>query len=342
MNRVPVLAAAAVALALFGALDGAPAQDQAPSNRLEEFGQDTSRFFGRLFGQEQGQPAGPVVTAQMSGPDLIVRLDRLENQIRQLTGAIEQLQHRNQQLEQQMLRLQGQGGGAAPAVAPPGVPARPGDPRPRSDVFDPAAQPSAPGAPRPLGSIIADEGDDGGAIGAPGGRAAGAPLDLGTLSGQAAADPALRQGPAPDVPGPRAPAGAQLTMAPSQTPRDEYDLAYGYILRKDYALAENSLRAFLKKYPNDRLAPEAQYWLGESLFQRQQYRDAAEAFLTVSTKHEGAAKAPEALLRLGQSLAALNEKEAACATLGEIVRKYPRASTAVKQGVEREQKRVRC
>ena len=32
----------------------------------------------------------------------------------------------------------------------------------------------------------------------------------------------------------------------------------------------------------------------------------------------------------------------ACATLGEVGRKYPRASGSVKQGVEREQKRVRC
>jgi TolA-binding protein len=78
------------------------------------------------------------------------------------------------------------------------------------------------------------------------------------------------------------------------------------------------------------------------MFQRQRYRDSAEAFLTVSTKHESIAKAPDALLRLGQSLAALGEKEAACASLGEVLRKFPRASAAVKQGVEREQKRVHC
>ena len=90
------------------------------------------------------------------------------------------------------------------------------------------------------------------------------------------------------------------------------------------------------------MAPEAQYWLGESLFQRQNYRDAAESFLNVSTKYESTARAPDALLRLGQSLAALGEKEAACASLGEVLRKYPRAALGVRQGVEREQKRVGC
>jgi tol-pal system protein YbgF len=131
-------------------------------------------------------------------------------------------------------------------------------------------------------------------------------------------------------------------LPPSATPKDEYDLAYGYLLRKDYALAEESFRGFVRKYPNDRLVADANYWLGESLFQRQRYRDAAESFLTVSTKYEKSAKAPDSLLRLGQSLAALREKEAACATFVEIARKYPRASPSVKQGVEREQKRAGC
>jgi tol-pal system protein YbgF len=170
------------------------------------------------------------------------------------------------------------------------------------------------------------------------------------LAGAAANDPGLappsqQQGGALPAPPPRNPnaTGALATVSPpSQTPRDEYDLAYGYVLRKDYALAEQQFRSFVSKYPTDRMAPDALYWLGESLFQRQRYRDAAESFLTVSTKHETTGKAPDALLRLGQSLAALGEKDTACATLGEVSRKYPRASLSVKQGVEREQKRVRC
>ena len=119
-------------------------------------------------------------------------------------------------------------------------------------------------------------------------------------------------------------------------------MAYGYVLHKDFTLAVQTFRDFLRKYPSDRLAPEAQYWLGESLFQEKQYRDAAESFLTVSTKYENTARAPDALLRLGQSLAALGEKEAACASLGEVLRKYPRAPLNVKQSVDREQKRTHC
>ena len=125
--------------------------------------------------------------------------------------------------------------------------------------------------------------------------------------------------------------------------KDEYDLGLRLCAcTRTTRSAADTFRDFLHKYPSDRLAPEAQYWLGESLFQQQQYRDAAESFLAVSTKYETTARAPEALLRLGQSLAALGEKEAACASLGEVLRKYPRASQSVKQSVEREQKRAHC
>jgi tol-pal system protein YbgF len=316
--------------------------------------------------------------AQDSTSELLTRLDRLESAIRQLTGTMEQLQYRNQQLEQQVRRLQEGGEGRsdparpAPAARPsaqysPPPPASGGptggatasieQAAPQSgrrvDVFDPALNPNAPGAPRALGSSTsANEppplherppGADAGNGPVP--RAAGAPLNLSTLSTpqQGGTSGASELPPPPPRNSSATGAGTmQATLPPGNTAKDEYDLAYGYVMHKDYALAADTFRTFLRQYPSDRLAPEAQYWLGESLFQQQQYRDAAESFLAVSTKYETTARAPEALFRLGQSLAALGEKEAACASLGEVLRKYPRASQNVKQSVEREQRRDHC
>ncbi|HEY7230487.1 MAG TPA: tol-pal system protein YbgF [Pseudolabrys sp.] len=322
----------------------------------------------------QQAPAGRV--SQSDPGDLSVRLDRMENALRQLTGTIEQLQYRNQQLEMQLKRMQddseyrfqqlGSKGSAPPPAqsspmnsgnAPGGTPPNPGR---RSDVFDPSQHPNAPGAPRVLGNqatiAVPEQGGDNGPVGAPGGRAAGAPLDLSTVAGNndspsptagAVASAAGAPVPAQQMPPPQvrkiAPAGQQLaTLPPSASPKDEYDMAYGYVLHKDYSLAEQAFRDFLKKYPNENLVPDANYWLGESLFQQQRYRDAAESFLSVSTKYEHSGKAPDALLRLGQSLAAMNQKEAACATLAEVARKYPRASSGVKRGAAQEQKRAHC
>jgi len=310
---------------------------------------------GRMFGQKGQQTTGQ---DESEGPttDQVLRIERLETQIRQMTGQMEQLQYRNQQLENQ-LRTMGVNPGAQPAQSQPGVrppvqaaplPAAPPPPAAtgrRSDVFDPSQNPNAPGAPRTLGGpqnepppvITADT-----PVGAPGGRRAGAPLDLSTLSAEPGASP--EAGPLPPPPSRNLSAtGAVAAVAPpSETPKDSYDLAYGYVLHKDYALAEDGFQAFLKKYPTDRRAADAEFWLGESLFQRQRYDAAAQAFLDLSTKHKDHAKAPEALLRLAQSLAAMKQKEMSCATLAEVGRKYPKASATVKQGVEREQKRVRC
>jgi len=337
-----------------------------PLGFLNEMFGNSDRFSSPGHPQAPSQPSAPVQppsatqperVAQVPGGELTMRLDRLEAQIRQLTGAIEQLQYRNQQLEAQLRRLQGTEGPARPAVTPSPVapPAAAPPPARRGDVFDPAQNPNAPGAPRVLGTIPSGgaaqpdqqfEPDD--AVGAPGGRAAGAPLDLSTMAGAATNPPSPRGAPSseplpPPPPRTLSSTGAQVaTLPPSDSPKDTFDLGYGYILRKDYALAEEAFRNFLRRFPGDRLVPDAHYWFGESLFQRQRYRDAAEAFLNVSTKYETNARAPDALLRLGQSLAAMGEREAACASLAEVLRKYPRASVAVRQGVDREQKRARC
>jgi tol-pal system protein YbgF len=310
----------------------------------------------------------PHALAQSDDVDPETRIQQLEAQLRQLTGQNEELQYRNRQLEDRLRQLQGGAqaapGGPLPAVQPnmaalppaqpnpayrqptaqpgydnqiaapapivqdePGAPPAPG--RRRGDAFDPNQNPNAPGAPRALGGgqlPIANEAP----VGAPGGRGAGEPLDLGSRD------------PGGAVP-PGGAAGTTLaTLPPSATPRDEFDLGIGYMQRKDYALAEQTMRNFAQKYPSDPLLADSQYWLGESFFQRQQYRDAAESFLSVTTKFDKSAKAPDALLRLGQSLAALKEKEAACAAFGEVTRKYPRASAGVKTAVDREQKRVKC
>jgi tol-pal system protein YbgF len=307
--------------------------------------------------------------AQSDDIDPEVRIQQLESQLRQLTGQNEELQHRNRQLEEQLRLLQGGAQAAAagqPVVAQPNTAAMPpvqlapnyrppggyesqvaapaqiaqepaGAPRPgrRGDAFDPTQNPNAPGAPRALGGgplpIPAEA-----PIGAPGGRGAGEPLDLANAGGPGAS--------VLPPPPPRNPngTGALTTLPPSASPRDEFDLGVGYIQRKDYALAEETMRNFARKYPSDPLMADAQFWLGESFFQRQLYRDAAESFLAVTTKFDRSAKAPDALLRLGQSLAALKEKEAACAAFGEVARKYPHAANNIKQAVDREQKRVKC
>ena len=78
--------AALVALAIALAAGAALAQDRSPG------------LFGDIFnrGDDQGQQAAPPQGGG-GGNDIAMRLDRIENTMRQLTGNIEQLQYRNQQ-----------------------------------------------------------------------------------------------------------------------------------------------------------------------------------------------------------------------------------------------------
>jgi tol-pal system protein YbgF len=328
-SRSPLCCAAIVVLALAGS--PVFAQDRGPG------------FLDNLFNRGD-QGGSPQQQDEGSASEVVTRLNRIESSLRQLTGTIEELQHRNQMLEQQVQQLQQRAGlgtagpgpapapmsAPAPSMAPPTQIAPPSTPGRRSDVFDPSRQQNAPGAPRPLGNETASM---------PPAQSPGAPLDLSTLANNQSGPPPPGASPPRNAAAP----GAQLaTLPPSANPQDEFDMARGYVLHKDYGLAVQALRDFLRRHPDERLVPDAQYWLGDALFRQQQYREAAEAFLAVSTKYEHSGKAPDALLKLGQSLAELHQKEAACATLAQVSRKYPQASAGVKRAAQDELKKQHC
>ncbi len=277
--------------------------------------------------------------AAQDAAELTVRTGRLENQVRALSGQIEQLQFENRRLTEQLRKFQedvdfrlnerGGGGGRSGAATPPPAPAQPVPParQRRGDAFDPDAQPQAAGAPRPLGGIDDIIEDD------YTGNLGQGPLDLQGV-GRSVPQGAL---PSPQRSGPSV---AATGAGPSA--KDVYDAAYAYVLRKEYEQAEMGFRQFLQSYPRDRLAADATFWLGESYLQRQRYREAAEQFLKVSRDYPRAGKAADSLLKLGVSLNGLGARDQACATFAKVSVDYPSASNAVRQGVEREQRRARC
>jgi tol-pal system protein YbgF len=292
-----------------------------------------------------------VPSRAQSAAEFMDRIQRMEAQIRSLNGQLEQSQFRVRQLEEQQRRMQadiefrlneleGARGGARPGARPQS-PQQQQPPQRRSDAFDPTQQqPGVPGGVRDLGATppganAAPPRSAGGAGPGGAGQGGAGPLDLGQLSGQAAADPALE----PGVPRTGS-TGTQPIIATS--PRDEYNSAIAFLNRRDYEQAEIALRGFLQNHPRDRLVGDATHQLGEAMYQRRQYREAAEQFLKVSTDFPRTARAPSSLLRLGQSLNALGEREAACAAYAEFNRKYPSANQTTRTAVASEQRRASC
>ena len=128
------------------------------------------------------------------------------------------------------------------------------------------------------------------------------------------------------------PASASPGLPPSAAaagnPRELYETAYGYLLQQDYSAAEVAFEEFLKRYPNDRLTADAQYWLGETLYVQRRFKPAGQAFLRVIEKHKASAKVPNSLLKLAQSLDQLGQKD--CGIFGELESRHPNAPADVK------------
>jgi tol-pal system protein YbgF len=275
---------------------------------------------------------------------LVLRINRLEEALRQANGRIEELENAQHRLEAQLqkfrqdveYRLGDRSGGAPPdsdvAEAPlaPDQPAIAPRPR-RSDAFDPDADPNAPGAPRPLGTTapstpLVRESPAPLVRQAPG----GAPLELG-------------KGPAPLAPPPASgPTVVGSGVAMLDQPRDQFNAALQAFQAGQYPEAETGFKTFLAAYPAHRLSPDAIFYIGETYLQRSRPREAAEQFLKVTTDYSKSSRAPESMVRLGQTLAALGNSDQACATLGEFGRRYPTASASVKKLAEHESAKDHC
>lgn len=273
--------------------------------------------------------------AAQDAAELTVRTGRLENQLRQLSGQIEQLQFENRRLTEQLRKFQedvdfrlNERAGARTAPAQPAGAQRPG--QKRSDAFDPNAQPGSAGVPRTLGS--AAQPPAAGAAVIDDTQPPGGPLDLNTVGR-----------PVPGAPlAPGARSGPSVAAATSGNPKEAYNAAIAALQGKQFEQAEMGFRQFLQAYPRDPRVADATYWLGETYLQRQRYRESAEQFLKVSRDYAKAPKAPDSLLKLGISLNGLGAKDQACATYAKVGVDYPDASANIRQGVEREQRRARC
>ncbi len=137
--------------------------------------------------------------------------------------------------------------------------------------------------------------------------------------------------------------GAPINQAlPSGEPRDAYIQAFGLLQAKRFEEAEQAFNAFLAQHPEHELAGNAQYWLGESHYVRQDFEAAASAFLTGYQKYRTSTKAPDNLLKLGITLVILDQKPDACAVFNELSDRYPTAASSIKRRMQREREKAGC
>ncbi|MGH1398060.1 MAG: tol-pal system protein YbgF [Alphaproteobacteria bacterium] len=97
-----------------------------------------------------------------------------------------------------------------------------------------------------------------------------------------------------------------------------YEAAFSLLKKKQYDESQSAFEGFLNAYPDHVLVGNAKYWLGETHYVRGNFENAARLFAQGYQEFPKGSKAADNLLKLGMALAALGKKEDACIALSQI------------------------
>lgn len=319
---IRTLALAGLLLTAWPAVAQTSREDIALRNQIYELQQQVQALQQQMAAQSGsggsylGRPAYQAPQAG-SGNDivaqLLARVQTLEEQVRTLRGRADETQNALQKqgadlgkrIDDLAFQLQNPGatGGAPAGAAPPAGPESP-----TAAPVGPTQGP-APGAPIPL---------------QPGPTLSPPPATLGGVM----APPAQPAAP-PAAPVPRTP---ELAM-------QEGNAA---LARHDYPAAEAAAREVLNKFRTSPRAYDAQYLLAQALAGERQFSQAAIAYDDTYNRNRKGARAPEALVGLANALTAINEKRAACDTLGKLHTEFPQERPEVREAAASVQQRAGC
>lgn len=148
--------------------------------------------------------------------------------------------------------------------------------------------------------------------------------------------PATASAPAVPVSPPAAPARASVPPATSRaataparpTAETAYKAALATYQAKRFEESERAFDAFLRDYPNSKLAPNALYWKGESLYSRRLYPEAIFVFKDVTARYPKHHKASDALLKAGMAYGRMNDEDNARLHYQVLLEDYPSSPAA--------------
>ncbi len=126
-----------------------------------------------------------------------------------------------------------------------------------------------------------------------------------------------------------APADAGSASAGGAPPvTDLYQTAYGDYSGAKYDLAKAEFQDVIRYYPDNGLAGNAHFYLGELLMKSRDYGPATKQYDKVIEGFPGNSKIPAAQLRKGQALLALKDTAGGVRELKSLVARYPNSPEA--------------
>lgn len=126
-------------------------------------------------------------------------------------------------------------------------------------------------------------------------------------------------------------AGAKPAADAAAVPEPEtraYEAALNQFKLGNYALAISAFQGFLVTYPSSKLAPSAQYWIGNAHYAQRDFKQAIAAQQRVISAWPDDAKAPDALLNIASSQEAMGDRRGAQKTLEGLMSRYPGSPAA--------------
>jgi tol-pal system protein YbgF len=107
------------------------------------------------------------------------------------------------------------------------------------------------------------------------------------------------------------------------TADDLYDAAVALFDQGSLRTAQTAFQDFLSQFPNDELAPRAQYYLAEIFEREDRPEEAIEAFLVIRERFPTDDKVPDALYRVGLLHAQQGDDDEARRYLELVINTYP-------------------
>lgn len=263
-------------------------------------------------------PQNPNVQAAASSKtlyELMSRIDQLQNEVRELTGKVEEQSYQNAELKKRLSTMYS-------------------DFDERMQNLESKVSVSSPDAGAPAGENTGDTGGqpaDLDAMQQPSGEAQPAEQDQGSNDqpadlDQTASPPPTDQAPAENPPPAAPPPPSEPTAAVSAD--QEYKQAYDDLRNGRTAQSIEEFKAYLSRNPSGPLSGNAQYWLGEAYRVNQDFSSSRAAFTTVLESYPDSPKVPDALLKLGYIEIDLNNKPKAGEYLNRVISEYPNTNAA--------------
>lgn len=259
--------------------------------------------------------------------DLSDRLDSLEQQMQELTGKLEEANHKATLNSQRLDRMQADIDLRFKELQSQGQPQQTGDaaqPQGQAPAATMAgATPAASKGPTPPDNSAGSSGL------APGPQVLGkiSPKDVKKGVDASAADEEAA-----------APAAAP---APT-TPKAAYDAAFAMYQARDYAGATQAFKTFATKYPEHQLVPSAVFWQGEAAYAQGDYKTAASIFGEGYRKYPSSTKAPDLLYKLGKSFAQLNMTKEACRAFKLLGENHPDMPERLRKASATDREKLGC